>query len=94
MTKSEIASQIIQILGNVQSSSGKPAVPITGSTKPIGGLEGFDSLNGVEVTAIVSHEFGIEISETNLLVNSEGDRALSVSEVADRVSSLLSGQGK
>jgi acyl carrier protein len=90
MTGDEVVRRIIKVLHQVQEWSGKPRVTIGADTKPIGGLPGFDSLNGVEVTTMICDEFKFDFPRPNIFVNDAGNRARTVSQVAKCVRSVLS----
>jgi acyl carrier protein len=94
MDKSNVKNQIIEILTKVQDWSGRSPETVSGTTKPIGGLEGFDSINGVEVTALICEAFGVKIDRTNVFVSESGDKVSSVSEVAEQVHKMLHSKGK
>ena len=86
MDKRKITAAVVQTVAHVQEMSGRPSVGIDVSTRPVGGVEGFDSLNGVEATVMLSESLGIDIPEDhNPFVSSNGKRALSVSEIVDKL---------
>jgi acyl carrier protein len=85
----QIVQRIARILDDVQKLSGHPRAEISGSTRPIGDLPEFDSLNGVEVTVMLCQEFGFEFPLTNIFVSDDGAKARSVSQVARCVKSLI-----
>jgi hypothetical protein len=53
MTRNDAIKKVAEALRMIQKISGRPVDEITEGTIPIGGLAGFDSLNGVEVAVIV-----------------------------------------
>lgn len=85
MDKATVMQEVVQAVVQVQEASGRPAGGIGPSTKPIGGTPGFDSLNGVEVTVALSQSLGYELPDDNLFVSQDGNRALSISEIADNL---------
>ena len=88
MTKTEVLQSIVDVLSFVQSMSGRKPVNIAPNTCPIGDLEQFDSLNGVEATVELSTRLGIELPGSNAFVNGDGTKALTVSEIADAILQL------
>jgi len=87
MNREKLTELIIQILVQIQDISGREVPPDMGSrTKPIGGLQGFDSLNGLELTMMLPDE--IEWEERNLCVSNDGKRALNIGEIVDRLLSV------
>ena len=89
MTYKKAVKLVIQIVSEIQEISGRELVKFSEKTVPIGGVPGFDSLNGVEFAAMVD---GVaEIGDVgNLCASQDGTRALSVKEIADRIVELTS----
>ena len=85
MKKEEVIKSVIQVLGQLQRDSGRKATSISSSTCPIGDLDQFDSLNGVEATVEIADKLGVELPGISVFVDESGTRALSVSEIADVV---------
>ena len=90
MDKQEIAGTVVQTVAHVQEVSGRSSAGIGASTRPVGGVEGFDSLSGVEATVMLSESLGIDIPEDhNPFISNDGKQALSVSEIADNLSTFI-----
>lgn len=85
MNHAEVLSVLLDVLTSIQQNSGRDIAAISGDTCPVGDLDGFDSLNGVEATVELADRLGIEISGTSVFVNESGTKALSVTEVAERL---------
>lgn len=88
MDTERLRNEVIQAIRTVQVSSGRTCEDFGGNDRPIGALEGFDSLNALEVTVELESRLGIDIDGKNLLINDEGTRALSVNEVVERIAKL------
>jgi len=88
MTRNDAMKKVAEALRMIQEMSGRPLDEITEDTVPIGGLAGFDSLNGVEVAVIVGAV--TEKGLVNVCVSEDGRRALSVGEITDAVLRLAS----
>jgi hypothetical protein len=88
MTRNDAVKKVAEALRMIQEMSGRPADEIAEDTIPIGGLAGFDSLNGVEVAVIVGAISAGGL--VNICVSEDGRRALSVGEIADSVLRLAS----
>jgi acyl carrier protein len=88
MTKSELELLLIDTVCTLQKLSGREQVPIDADTKPILDVPGFDSLNGVEITVEVMDKLAIETDFNNVLI--DDDRALTISEAAERLAVCLS----
>ena len=89
MTYDEAVELIIRTVSEIQELSGRELVKVDKKTIPIGGVPGFDSLNGVELAAMVDDATGIG-DVGNLCASQDGTRALSIEEIADRVIELTS----
>ena len=87
MDRQEIVTKVIETVVQVQDVSGRSSAGVGVSTRPVGGVEGFDSYSGVEATVILSVCLGIDLpNDYNPFVSSDGKRALSVGEIADDLS--------
>jgi acyl carrier protein len=93
LSTSEMEAKLREVLAIVQDLSGHEPQEITGITKPIGDLTGFDSLTGVETTTMLAERLGCALGlkrgTVNVFVSSDGCRALTVSEIANRLPTLL-----
>ena len=90
MDKQEIVTKVVQTVAHVQGMSGRPSAGIGASTRPVGGVEGFDSLSGVEATVMLSEFLGVELPEDyNPFISTDGKRASSVGEIADTLSTYI-----
>ena len=87
MERQEIVAAVVQTVAQVQEASGRSSAGIGASTRPVGGVEGFDSLSGVEATVMLSESLGVDLPEDyNPFISNDGKRALSVGEIADSLS--------
>lgn len=84
MTVDTIESALIGVLGEIQECSGRPAWPMSGSTRPIGDLEGFDSLNIAEAATLLSGALGRKI-DYKLLLPTRRHQSLSIRDIAQAV---------
>ena len=94
MKKEEAVKNVIQVLDQLQKDSGRQAVRMSASTCPIGDLEQFDSLNGVEATVEIADKLNVELPGVSVFVDETGTRALSVSEIADVVCAAALGESE
>ena len=84
MDKNDVVSQVIDAVKQVQESSGRTSAGIGSGARPFRDIEGFDSLSGVEATALLSHSLGQELPDS-VFTPVEGSRTLSVNEIAENV---------
>ena len=90
MDKQEIVTKVVQTVAHVQEVSGRSSAGIGPSTRPVGGVDGFDSLSGVEATVMLSESLGVDLPDNyNPFISSDGSRALSVGEIADNLSAYI-----
>ena len=90
MERQEIITKVIQTVAEVQGMSGRPSAGIDNSTRPVGGVEGFDSLCGVEATVMLSDSLGLHLPEDyNPFISKDGKRALTVEAIADGLSAYI-----
>ena len=89
MEKDEITKEVIKAITEIQKTSGRIAEGINSATKPIGGAKGFDSLNAVEATVILSKSLRYEFSANNLFVSDDGKRALSIAEISSNLFKII-----
>lgn len=90
MSIEELEAMRIKILMQVQEISGRATRALAGTDAPIGGLVGFDSLNGVEVTVMLASQLKCEIGgDVNLFISENGHQALTVTQVAQRLQGLM-----
>jgi hypothetical protein len=94
MSLDEIQSAVLEVLRDVQTISGRSWNGLDLSAQPIGHLDGFDSLSGVEATVMVEEKLGCgDLEVDSVFVSEDGKRALSVKEIAHRISKLLTASG-
>lgn len=89
MNKEKVMEKVIQAVVHVQEVSGRATGVVGSGTKPIGGAEGFDSLNGIEATLILSESLDYKLPDDNIFVSEGGDRALSIAEVTANVCNTI-----
>ena len=87
MTQTEIEQILIELIKNIQVMSGRPDVVIDASTRPIGDLDEFDSLNAVELTVEFADRLKFEPDSNNVLL--ADDKPLSIAEAAHRLLSQM-----
>lgn len=93
MNKSKIIEVITQVLHDLQSASGRGGTQITQGTCPIGDLDQFDSLNGVEATSELSERLGFDLPGVNIFVSDDGTKARTVTETADCICEIAASKG-
>jgi hypothetical protein len=87
MNRKQICDLVVETFESIQELSGREKVNINENTVPIGQLPGFDSLNGVEFSTMMSEHIPIE-KNVRLCVSDDGKKALSVRQIVDRLIKL------
>lgn len=92
MTIDEIRNTLIEALVENQSWSGYAVPRISDATRPIGDLEGFDSLNATEVSVMLSESLRREVPMKVMLapVNGESPK---VRDIVARLYELVEPKG-
>jgi acyl carrier protein len=78
----EIKAAVIAALKEVQQLSGRGWNDLADDMKPIGTLEGFDSLSGIEATIAIEQRLGQQLDTETLF--EDGRRAFTLAEICDR----------
>jgi len=81
MDQGEIVRVITAVLQETQTLSGRVWQSVDLNTRPIGQLEGFDSLCGLEATLMLETRLGCSFEES-LFVAADGKRPLALREIA------------
>ena len=90
MDRQDIVTKVVQTVAQVQEVSGRSSAGIGLSTRPVGGVNGFDSLSRVEATVMLSESLGVDLPDDyNPFISNDGKRALSVGEIADNLSAYV-----
>lgn len=84
---------LIEVLKEVQSMSGRRWTDIEMHMAPIGVLDGFDSQSGIEATVMIEEKLSCELPVDSIFVSEDGQRALTVKQIAERVKGLLDKEG-
>ena len=84
MNRDDVLRQVIEAVVQVQQASDRSVEGIGPATRPFKDVEDFDSLSGVEATVLLSETLGRDLPDS-VFTPEQGDRVLSINEVADRV---------
>lgn len=88
--RAQVLTSLLDAITDVQVASGRSPDGIDASTELFGGIDGFDSLNALEVLVTVSAKVDDELPDE--LLDRKGDGSpLTVGELADRILARLEG---
>jgi acyl carrier protein len=93
MTPDRIQQAVLTVLREVQEMTGRKWSSLPVDAKPIGALDGFDSLAGVEATVMIEEKLGCAIDGDSVFVSQDGKRALTLREIYDWLGKLLAAKG-
>ena len=89
MQAKEIETVIVGVLREVQTTSGRLWSDLNPDSRPLGDLEGFDSLTAVEVTVAVEQKLSCRFEIESIFASDDGKRALSLRQIGERIGSIL-----
>ncbi len=84
MDHQQVINALSQALSEIQSCSGRTVSQMTPETRPIGDLEGFDSVNAVETAAILSGHLGQPINP-KIMLSTNPNEPLRICDIVDRI---------
>lgn len=89
MSEANIRKAVLEVITEIQRLSGRQ-VPdqIDDSVCPIGAINGFDSINAVEATVMLSEKLECEI-DFNPFISDGGTKALKLKQVVARLNKLV-----
>ena len=93
MSPAKLREKLITVIGQIQVDSGLECPQLTGTTKPVDTVAGFDSMVWPVATTILSTEIGAPIpNDTNIFVDETTKLPRSIDETAAFVHELLKKQ--
>ncbi|MBI5668937.1 MAG: hypothetical protein HZC41_13100 [Chloroflexi bacterium] len=92
MKKSQVRATVYRAVSEIQSACGRTVPKLHGGTKPFGDLEGFDSLNCVEISCQISSYLGCNITKDVGLFAVNG-QPRTLDEVVEDVCQMIGAEG-
>ena len=92
MTFEELQKLLIEVITEIQAGSGRPVPEFHDELCPIGDLEGFDSLNGLEVSCELSKHLDRDIKPDLMVPDHPWDQ-LTITEIVGRLQQAVGAQG-
>ena len=92
MDRNAVRELLAKAITEIQQQSGREIGPLDDEVRPFSDLQGFDSLNGEEVTILLREDlaFGDNVNP----FESEDEDALTIGQVADRIAQLATPKEK
>ena len=92
MDPTALQEKLITVLSQIQVDSGLPCPSLTGATKPVDDIPGFDSKVWPVATTILSKEIGADIpDEVNIFVEDQ-EKPRSIVQIVDFMCTLANQQ--
>jgi hypothetical protein len=90
LDRNKVLESLVNAIHGIQSMSNRALSEVKLDDVPIDKYDGFDSLSGLEATIVLAGELGIDDDgKENFFITRDGRRAMTVSEIVDRVHSLI-----
>ena len=89
LTTAEVRTALVATLKELQAFSDRPWTDLSWSAKPIGCLDGFDSLASIEATVLLEEKLGRTLKPETVFLSPDGKTALNVEEVCERIVEVL-----
>lgn len=83
MDRDEVRDLVMKAIKEIQEQSGRPIGDLDDTIRPFSDLEGFDSLNGEEVTSLLSEDLAFD--ERLNPFDSDYGKELTIGQIADRL---------
>lgn len=83
-TRSELIASLLDAVKGVQAASGRSSDGLDASSSLFGGIEGFDSLNALEVLVMVGAGLDKDLPDSLLALTADGSSP-TVGDLADRI---------
>ncbi len=81
-----------RVIAEIQTGSGRAVADMNDRLCPIGDLEGFDSLNAVEASCLLSDYLGYEIP-SNIMLSANPERQLTINDITERLYQFINAEG-
>jgi acyl carrier protein len=86
LVKTDVAVAVASAIQQILESGGKKPADLTGSTRPLTDVDGFDSLTAIECSFLVADALGCELQhEIEYFKDQEGTSAATLDEAVDRI---------
>ena len=92
MTPEEVRELVIQVITEIQTRSGRLVPEIYDDQHPVGDFDGFDSINAVEMTSLLSEYLGFDI-KPNLMLPTYPGGHLTIGEMVGRLQQSIGAKG-
>jgi acyl carrier protein len=88
MNRDTLQATLIQVVTENQQNSGRQVSVVDGQTCPTQDLDGFDSLNAVEVSSDLSRLLGCKIPR-DVMLSKDPNNPFTIDQITDRLCGLM-----
>ena len=89
MDRKRVKEILVDVLRRIQDAAGYPPIEFSDKTRPLDALEGFDSKVWPVSITLLCRELGIDIPKRTRLYENEDGKALTISEIVERLLEIL-----
>ena len=94
MNSATVRSALVEVVKDIQVSSGYDSSVVSGGVCPLKDLQGFDSMICAEAMSMLSSALGVEIpDDINIFVAADGKTLLTIDQAVDVVCEKLNKGG-
>ncbi len=86
-TRSEVEQQLIEVLVQIQNLSGREVPPMTIGVRPMCDLDGFESINAAEATAMLADDLHLKINDIPFFPKA-GQEPLTIAQIVENILKL------
>lgn len=85
MDREAVRQRLERAVGEWRDHRASGPVSLGEATRPVKGVEGFDSYSGIIVTIQIEAELGVTFARDNIFLSEDGKRARRVGEIIDTI---------
>ena len=85
MDRETVRQQLESAVGEWRDHRASGPLSLDEGTRPVTGVEGFDSYSGIIATIQIEAELGVTFESDNIFLTEDGKRARRVSEILDTI---------
>lgn len=88
MDYEQIKNTVLAVVSEIQANSGRSTAGLNESTCPLTGMPGFDSINAVESSMLLSERLGCEV-KPDIALFAQGGRPRSIAQITKELVKII-----